>query len=121
MVDSWYLQAWVQAKESARDDEKHCWAAEQTEAWAALMVLLELLEPEPEPEGQLWVGELVAGQGQGQPESRLPELEQAHQSEAQIPFDFRRKLEEGLEVPLGLISCKFRVCMRRVVIPVTGA
>uniref|UniRef100_A0A0D2Y7Q0 Uncharacterized protein n=1 Tax=Fusarium oxysporum (strain Fo5176) TaxID=660025 RepID=A0A0D2Y7Q0_FUSOF len=68
------------------------------------MVLLELLEPEPEPEGQLWVGELVAGQGQGQPESRLPELEQAHQSEAQIPFDFRRKLEEGLEIPLGLIS-----------------
>jgi hypothetical protein len=104
----------AQVKALARDDEKHCWAEEQTGALAVLMVLLEL-----EAEGWLWAGELAARQGQL--ESRLPKLEQAHHPQAQIPFDFHQKLEEGLDVPLGLISCKFRVRIRRVVIPVAGA
>lgn len=134
MADSWYLQALALARELATD-ERHYWAAEQT---GALAVLMELLEPEPEPEleleaaaegeaeGQQGAGELLVGQGQF--ESPLPQLEQeqAHHPEAQTPFpqtqfESRRRLEEGHQVPLGLISCKFRVCMRRVVIPVTVA
>lgn len=132
MADSWYLQALALARELATGG-RHYWAAEQTDA---LAVLMELLEPEPgleleaaaegEAERQQGSGKLLVGQGQF--ESPLPQLEQeqAHHPEAQTPFpqtqfESRRRLEEGHQVPLGLISCKFRVCMRRVVIPVTVA